>query len=179
MSSSSLPLPYTGRHWSVEAYHDARRNARAWAFDENIFWVCESTSSCKGFVVLLSFNPQRICVCVCLCSGCQTCSVGKSLSGCFLFEPCMTFASVSMSNQMKRRISCIFSATSVTDSLRTPLASSFKACDGVLFLLLSNRPFSGPLKFFSKHFQNLKSFLGKWKRVERKRAAQGPVEAAT
>lgn len=46
---SSMPcgLPWTCacRHWSVEVNHDARRNSRARALDENIFRVCESTNA--------------------------------------------------------------------------------------------------------------------------------------
>lgn len=47
-----------GRHWSVEAYNDARRNPRAWALDENLFGVCEC-------------HPTRFCcaappACVCI-----------------------------------------------------------------------------------------------------------------
>lgn len=36
-----FPSCECGRYWSVEAYNDARRNARAWALDENLFRVCE------------------------------------------------------------------------------------------------------------------------------------------
>lgn len=38
---SCFPWCMSGRHWSVEAYNDARRNPRAWTFDENLFRVCE------------------------------------------------------------------------------------------------------------------------------------------
>lgn len=38
---SCFPSCECDRHWSVEAYNDARRNARARALDEKLLGVCE------------------------------------------------------------------------------------------------------------------------------------------
>lgn len=55
---SCFPSCECGRHWSVEAYNDARRNPRAWVLDENLFRVCE----CQ-----VLYHPAQFC---CTASSC-------------------------------------------------------------------------------------------------------------
>lgn len=74
--SPLIPLPPSllcfpscecGRHWSVEAYNDARRDPRAWTLDENLFGVSECqepTHPAVFFLFFLLLCPSSPCVCV-------------------------------------------------------------------------------------------------------------------